>query len=154
LQSTFLGTNNATPYQNACRVRAGAITYLGSLGGRYGSAAATNDSNEAVGTSEWKPMRDVRATLWLASGAPQQLAPGYLSNDLAHSAVAINNQREIVGSGSRGVFLWRNGRLGLLSELLDQPLVLSGVLRINNKGQILATTGGSTPQVVLLTPTP
>jgi hypothetical protein len=132
------------------RASIGPSTYA-ALGyyGRYGHATALNDSTDAVGWSEFPTGHNMKvALLWPRSGGTLMLRPVNLwsprGNDVAQTAVAINNRREIIGHGTRGPFIYSNGDLSLLNELLaDTAWSIVSVIRINDLGQILATATNS-----------
>jgi hypothetical protein len=117
--------------------------------GRAVRGLAINDSADVVGSSEWMSGGGHLGSIALvARPATNHLAEVLrpnatlrLANDIAVSAVDINNRREIIGTGSQGPFVWADGKLGLLNQLLaDRNRIVTSVQRINNRGQILAQT--------------
>jgi hypothetical protein len=111
--------------------------------GRYVVLLGINDSSDVVGRSEAMSVNGQvnvailarRSNAWtveeLRSSRP-------VLNDVAIEAKDVNNQRQIVGYGSQGPFVWTNGNVTLLNQVLADPAwTILVVNRINNRGQIL-----------------
>jgi hypothetical protein len=131
--------------------------------GRAIRALAINDSADVVGNSEDMSFAGRFGQIaFLARRGDDRgeklRADAHLQmpNDIAETAVDINNQRQIIGSGSQGPFVWSDGKLGLLNQLVaDQAWTITSVTRINNRGQILAQAKNSSDGItraVLINP--
>jgi probable HAF family extracellular repeat protein len=69
-------------------------------------------------------------------------------------AAAINSSGQIVGGSLGHAFIWVNGVGADLNTLIPagSGITLSSADGINDKGQIVATAGTRSSQIVLLTP--
>jgi probable HAF family extracellular repeat protein len=130
---------------------------LGSLGGGTGSALAINDGGQVTGSSATSTGSN-HAFLY-TDGAMLDL--GTLPGFPGSFGESINNHGQITGqvSGSTGraAFIWADGVMQNLNDLIDPALgiTLGEGIDINDKGQILVrgeTVGGS--DEYLLTPVP
>jgi hypothetical protein len=146
-----IGSPTGPLYQQSYVFRQGQPTRI--LGfGRSVRALAINDSSDVVGSSEDMSYAGHFSLIaFLARRGDdrgEKLRPDgrlQMPNDIAESAVDINNQRHCVGSGSQGPFVWSDGKLGLLNQLIsDQTWIVVSVKRINNRGQILGQGTNST----------
>jgi probable HAF family extracellular repeat protein len=134
---------------------------LGVLGtGIFSQGFGINDAGVVIGKS------DISST----SGAPThafRAVPGQAMQDLGtlggsnSDAFGINSQGWIVGrselfsgEGTLGAFLWHDGVMYNLSQLVDpaHPFAYGQALDINDNGQILAR--GADGGLFLFTPTP
>jgi probable HAF family extracellular repeat protein len=132
-----------------------------SVPGRDGRGTAINDSGDVVGDAELGPTRGFGAALWRRPDwqillLPRSYAfPWLVKNQVTASATDVNNRRDVVGTGTRGGYVWSAGRLTLLSSVVPLGWSITEALRINDAGQILAIglnvmLGHSGP--VLITP--
>ena len=132
-------------YPSPVLVRGTEIHALGKAG-RYAFPNAVNDSGDVAeageaqspyGTLPTALVTFVDAGKWHSQLLRSVVGP--LINDVASSANDINNAREVVGSGSQGGFVWRNGRLTILSNVVtDGDWTITSAIAINSQGQILA----------------
>jgi probable HAF family extracellular repeat protein len=119
----------------------GTATNLGSLGGTFASAAAINNQDQVVGSSNLAGDTTFHAFLW-QDGVMTDL--GTLPDHSLSAAFGINSKGQIVGqSCSDGevdcrAFLWQDGVMTDLNDLIpaDSPLFLFEPVSINSRGQI------------------
>jgi hypothetical protein len=115
-----------------------------SVPGRQGAGRAINDSGDVVGDAELGPTRGFGAALWRRPDwqlllLPRSYAfPWLVKNQVAESATDINNRRDVIGTGTRGGYVWSAGRLTLLSSVVPSGWSITEALRVNDAGQILA----------------
>ena len=96
---TAEGDNHAALWEN------GAVTDLGTLGGRTAIALAISNGGQVVGSSE-TPDGTVRAFLWKKGGMTDLGTPGGTGS----GAVGINDRGQILLGGSDGsVGIWERG---------------------------------------------
>jgi len=134
----------------------GKIKDIGTLPGGHGSSArAINDRGQIVGFSDTDD--GVRAFLY-ANGAMQDL--GTLGSDPSEAS-GINNNGDVVGASNvtahkRHAFLWRDGRMVDLNDLLPKgsPWIILNAFSINDRGQIVCTARSKTEPLHLLLLTP
>lgn len=132
-------------YPSPVLVRGTEVHALGKAG-RYAFPNAVNDSGDVAESGEAQsPYGTLPTALvtfvddgqWHSEMLRHFVGP--LINDIASGANDINNAREVVGSGSQGGFVWRNGRLTLLSNVVtDGDWTVTTAVAINNRGKILA----------------
>ena len=84
----------------------GSVHILPGLGGESSHPYAVNARGMVVGASSVSGLYLLHPVLW-RDGKATDLDP----NTIAASARAVNNKGEIAGTGGKGVFLWRAGRL-------------------------------------------
>jgi len=109
------------------------MTALDAFGCSYSAANAINASGEAVGYALFGVNR--RAILW------QNGQPLLLDDLMAESdAFDINDRNPIVGRNADGGFLWEEGRLYDLDDLIgaDAGWNLESATAINDRGQIVS----------------
>jgi len=134
---------------------AGAITWLGTLGGSTSSGTAINDAGHVVGSSAMPGDSGTHA-FFHADGVMHDLGapPGYWS-----SAVGVNASDVVVGAAfdlvHRGhALVWIAGEMHLLDDLLDpatgEHWRFYRANAINDAGQICADSDGR--GAALLTP--
>jgi hypothetical protein len=115
-----------------------------------GGASGINSKGDLAISVLSSTVRAIHAYLY-KNGAATDLSPGILNGGLA-AAIAINNYDQVVGHASGiGATLFQNGQMLDLSTLNDfgNGLLLSDVIAINDRGQILCTGSSAT---FLLTP--
>ncbi len=120
------------------------VTDLGNLGGDfYAEAFAINDRGQVVGSSDVPgdtfagPYSTAHGFLW-KNGKNRDL--GTIPGDAGSFAIALNNQGQAVGLGSRAI-IWQDGGLWDLNTLVPgepfSPLYLLGAFDINDRGEIV-----------------
>ena len=119
--------------------------------------AAINASQQIVGTAWRNGNSEERAFLY-ENGVMHDLGtttlPGYPNFS---SAMAINNLRHVVGYSTAGVFLYRDGTMLNLNDLVERDQAGNGYVTdaraINDAGQIAGTCYfGNSAHACLLTP--
>jgi probable HAF family extracellular repeat protein len=125
---------------------------LGTLpGDRFSRALGINGSGQVVGDSYTDLFAAPHAFLWDAVNGMQALGTG----DTRSVAYGINDSGQVVGSSSHGAFVWQNGTMSDLNDLIPpgSGWSLGVASAINNAGQIVGGGGlsGQT-RAFLLTP--
>lgn len=113
----------------------------GNLGGPS-DGLALNDSSDVAVRSESRTCLGSLGTVPLLRirnwGLQLRAREFCLNNDVATSAIGINNRHEVIGIGSQGPFIWANGRLTLLNDVVDdRDWSIDSVVDINERGRIL-----------------
>ena len=133
---------------------------IGTLDGDPDSAvvpAAINASRQIVGTA-WKNGNSEQRAFLYEGGVMRDLGtttlPGYPNHS---SAMAINNLGHVVGQSTAGVFVYRDGTMLNLNDLVDRDEAGNGFVvdaqAINDAGQIAGTCYfGSYAHACLVTP--
>lgn len=138
------------PYSSPFVWRSGSTHRLNHWG-RVGEAYAINDSADVVGMHEAEIAQRYMAVRWRFRNGWEIEVPRAPYNDVGRSALDINDHGVIVGSGSRGGFVWSGSRFTLLVDVVDGAWTSISAVAINNRGQILAsgTTTGCSGAVLL-----
>jgi probable HAF family extracellular repeat protein len=129
---------------------------LGSLGGSNSGGLSINNGGQVTGSSE---TADGSFHAFLYSNG-QMMDLGTLPGWAGSVGESINNYGEVTGllTGSHGTaaFVWRDGVMQNLNDLIDPTLGITlGVgIDINDRGQILAGLGSGVAGDFLLTPVP
>jgi probable HAF family extracellular repeat protein len=113
--------------------RAGEMTDLGTLGGKWSVATALNDRGEVVGQSTTRS-RAKHAFLWTAG---KMIDLGARPGDDASSADAVNNRGQVVGRSERDydraeLMVWERGRV---AKSVSVPIQTWNV-DINERGEV------------------
>jgi probable HAF family extracellular repeat protein len=122
-------------YQN------GSLTQLPTLGGTQNIAFAINAQGQVVGNSSLAgssgPGTIVLNAYLYSNG--KMLDLGTLPGGGNSEATGINNSSQVVGDSGGHAFLWQNGTMYNLADLLTvpAPFPLSYSMAINNAGQII-----------------
>ena len=130
-------SSNANNETRAFSWTTGVMTDLGGMTGGTGFNVANriNDFGEAAGT--FSPPSGVVPVFWDATGAPTLLP----LLDPTGTAFALNNVRQIVGSGVGRAVLWEDNVAIDLESLISPVIELSIATAINNFGQVAGQTG-------------
>ena len=156
------GTNSSALYPYTI-IRQADGTHRGvSSYGRSSGPGAMNDSADAVGWGEgMTPIgRSSTATIWFRDGtsALPRKPRGPATNIIARNSTGINNARTVVGNGNFGAWVLLDGRVGLLTNLVEEPnWQITAAMGINNSGVIIAegyNTRTLKTGAVVLTPSP
>lgn len=138
---------------------AGGGIEAGNLGGADTEPSALNDSRQVIGSSKLGGHRAFRSHAYIWD-AGQTLDIDALSTSRQSSvATDINDAGQVVGTLAHlgSAFLWEEGEMNLLNDLLAQPegWNIFEAAAINDRGQIIGRgTIGGTNFSVLLTPVP
>jgi probable HAF family extracellular repeat protein len=129
------------------------MTDLGSFGGELSRATAINDNGQAVGFSYTTGNAEVHAFIYDSRG---MVDIGTLSGNQSY-AYDINSTGQIVGNSNGRAFLYSNGTMYDLNDLIDSNWgwMLEDAGAINDAGQI-AVVGSMNGRnhVLLLNPIP
>ena len=122
----------------------GVLTNLGTLGGiGHTYAYDISDAGSIVGSYcyDYSGGNDCHPQAFLyRNGEPSDIDPGGAEVDDTSVAFSVNIHDEVLGDrGSYGPFLWREGVLQNLDELVEMPpeLVLGEATQINDRGDVL-----------------
>jgi probable HAF family extracellular repeat protein len=149
----------------------GSVHDLGDLGGTVNpamlavgnGALGINNRGQITGVSALKGNTTFHPFLWTREDGMRDL--GVLPGDLVGAGLAINKKGEIVGasisapgpaSGNPRAFLWRNGVMNDLNDLVqpNAPLYLLQAFSINDAGEIagIGATSAGDVHAFLATP--
>jgi probable HAF family extracellular repeat protein len=131
------------PVARAFLIRGGVTSLVPTLGGgERNTASAINDAGQVVGASATAGEGADRAYLY-NSGDGTIVDLGSLPGEAGSSANDVNNLGQVVGDarGGSGVFLWEDGVMLDLAELIDPDSgwTLSTAKAINDDGWIIGT---------------
>ena len=133
--------------------RADPMTDLGSFGGELSRSTAINNSGQAVGYSYTAGNAAIHAFLYDSRG---MVDIGTLGGNQSY-AIDINNAMQVVGNSNGRAFLYSDGAMYDLNDLVDSSAgwLLSDAGGINDAGQI-AVVGfvNGRNHVLLLNPIP
>ncbi len=104
----------------------------------HGDTSYANDVNrkgEVVGQSNDGPNRQGKAVRWGSDGVIHLLPTDHES--VFSSALAINNQGQIVGFDNSEAVLWTQGREIELGDFGDEP---NAALDVNDKGEVVGSS--------------
>jgi len=110
----------------------GKLRDLGTLGGAESEASAINERGQVIGWAEDKS-GEKRSFLW---------QDGTMRDLKAFAASAINDLGQIVGTTSKGLALWQNGKIRTLAKLGGDYYWAEA---LNEHGQIIANTALDVP---------
>ena len=137
------------------------ITSLGTLGGTVSNGLSINDLGNIVGSSTITgSASSANRAFYYNEGTMINLQAGTVWENFGGYANAINNSNQVVGyfSGAGGTaFLWEDGELYDLNDLLESPIGATAftAVDINDQGQILVTYGPAAAKVTaVLSPVP
>lgn len=138
-----------------------AEAYLGGSRGFGARGTGINASGAAIGHHANAPGAQ-QATIGVLWSEGNRVILGSLGGD--HTVPnAINDAGHVVGlshdlAGQTHAFLWRDGQMVRLADLLDaEGWTLTDAVSVNNAGQVLAVgrrAGSTAGRVLLLTPAP
>jgi probable HAF family extracellular repeat protein len=149
----------------------GSVHNLGNLGGTVNTsmlgvgtvAFAINNQGQVTGVSALPGNETFHPFLWTRDTRMRDL--GVLSGDLVGAGLGINNEGDVVGasisapgpaSGNPRAFLWRNGVMNDLNQLVPagSPLYLLTAFAINDVGQVAGFGVTSTGEIHAFLATP
>ncbi|MBB3224952.1 PEP-CTERM sorting domain-containing protein [Pseudoduganella umbonata] len=127
---------NRTGVFTAFTYHDGQFTYLPGLGGTVNSVHDIDSAGTVVGGSNFSGDAYGHAVMW-RDGEAIDLTPGFAYST---TAFGLNDLGQVVGTGSGPGWIWTDGRVAQLNQLIDPASgwSIDSAFDINNAGQIVA----------------